>query len=219
MSLLAVVTLLAIMIGLAALPSTSVALVVTQSASRGFASGIATSIGIVLGDLLLITLAVFGLTAISAIAGTFFFIIKCLACAYLIVLGINLIKNKSTDTKFAVTNSSQFSSQLSVAEFFAQGLCGLLITLADIKAIFFYASLLPLFINFETLSFIDIIILWVITVLSVGGIKVGYVFMASSKQLKTYIQKILKRELKSDGLQQASGIFMIGAGSYLIIKS
>jgi len=49
---------------LAALPSASVALVITRSATLGVANGIAVSAGIVLGDLIFILLAIFGLSAV-----------------------------------------------------------------------------------------------------------------------------------------------------------
>ena len=57
MRLFDTLTLFVIMITLAAIPSTSVALVVVRSATMNLANGIAASIGIVLGDLFFVVLA------------------------------------------------------------------------------------------------------------------------------------------------------------------
>ena len=65
MSIVEAISLLAIMVSLAAIPSTSVALVVTRSVTLGVANGVATSLGIVLGDLVFILLAVLGLSAVA----------------------------------------------------------------------------------------------------------------------------------------------------------
>lgn len=51
MSIIEIITLFGMMIALAALPSASVALVVTRSATFGVASGVAVTAGIILGDL------------------------------------------------------------------------------------------------------------------------------------------------------------------------
>ena len=58
MDLLDSISLFLIMIALAAVPSTSVALVVTRSATLGISNGVAVSLGIVLGDLVFIFLAI-----------------------------------------------------------------------------------------------------------------------------------------------------------------
>jgi threonine/homoserine/homoserine lactone efflux protein len=48
------------MITLAAIPSTSVALVVTRSATMNPANGVAVTTGIMLGDLIIVVLAILG---------------------------------------------------------------------------------------------------------------------------------------------------------------
>lgn len=65
MSIIESLTLLGIMVALAAMPSASVALVVTRSATLGVANGLAVSAGIVLGDLVFITFAIFGLSVVA----------------------------------------------------------------------------------------------------------------------------------------------------------
>lgn len=69
MSLLA---LFLVMIALAVVPSTSVALVVTRSATRGFQSGAAAAAGIVVGDLIFLGLAMLGMAALAHSLGSIF---------------------------------------------------------------------------------------------------------------------------------------------------
>lgn len=84
MTWLGAVTLFLIMLTLAALPSASVALVVTRSATAGFANGVAVALGIVVGDLLFVALAILGLSLLAETMGAFFAILKYLGGAYLI---------------------------------------------------------------------------------------------------------------------------------------
>ena len=61
---------------LAALPSTSVALVITRSATIGVADGIAVASGIVIGDLVFVLLALLGLSVVAENLGSLFMGIK-----------------------------------------------------------------------------------------------------------------------------------------------
>ena len=57
------------MAALAAIPSTSVALVLTRSATLGLANGIAVATGIVIGDLIFVLLALLGLYFVAGTMG------------------------------------------------------------------------------------------------------------------------------------------------------
>jgi threonine/homoserine/homoserine lactone efflux protein len=76
MSILDSISLFLIMATLAVIPSTSVALVVTRSATLGISNGVAVALGIVLGDLVFIFLAILGLSAVAEATGAFFVVIK-----------------------------------------------------------------------------------------------------------------------------------------------
>ncbi len=68
--------------------------VVANSISKGFKSGVSTAIGIIAGDATFILLAVAGMSLIAESLGALFFIIKCMAAAYLIWFIITVFKNK-----------------------------------------------------------------------------------------------------------------------------
>ncbi len=206
MSIIETITLLGIMVALAAMPSASVALVVTRSATLGAANGIAVSIGIVLGDLVFIILAIAGLSAAAETMGSFFMVIKYLGALYLLWLGYTLLTSKSA-TKISIANSPQEKRNLG-----ASFLAGLILTLGDIKAIVFYASLFPAFIDITSLRIIDFLIIVSIMVVGVGGVKVIYAFSAIK------VASLAKRYKFDNTARKAAGGLMLGTGGYLIIK-
>ena len=194
---------------LAAIPSSSVLLVVTQSTAIGLRNGIATAAGVVAGDLVLMTIAILGMTALAQQMGAFFVVIKYLAAAYLIWFGIGLIRSGRRGSHAAqpVRRFQRLKSSLPVS--FSSGL---LLTLGDIKAIFFYASLLPAFVNLASLSALDIILVSGITIVAVGGIKVAYAYGAGNAM------RLAHRFTYERKLKMASGGVLVGAGAYMLLR-
>lgn len=206
MSIIESMTLFGIMVVLAAMPSTSVALVVTRSATSGVANGIAVAAGIVLGDLVFVMLAILGLSVVAEAMGSLFMIIKLLAGFYLLWLGYSLLTSKNTATIHLDKTGSKGSL---ITSFMA----GFLLTLGDIKAIVFYASLMPVFIDLSALNISEIMIVILVTIVSVGGVKIFYALFAD--KVATYA---INRNMGNKARKTAGG-FMLGAGSYLIIKA
>jgi len=206
MSIVESMTLFGIMVALAAMPSTSVALVVTRSATLGVGNGIAVAAGIVLGDLVFVMLAVLGLTVVAETMGSLFMMVKYLGAAYLIWLGFSLLKTKS---RTKLTTSKPPGHGNLIASFLA----GFALTLGDIKAVFFYVSLFPMFIELAALQVTDILVIVAVTVIAVGGVKVVY---AVSAARIASLSKGLKFE---NAARKTAGGFMIGAGTYIIAKA
>lgn len=192
------------MLLLAAVPSTSVALVVTRSATRGVANGAAVAGGIVLGDLLFVALALGGMSLLAEAMGAFFAIFRYLGGAYLIWIGIQLLRSRALP--IAETPVERPASLLaSIAS-------GFFLTLGDIKAILFYASLLPAFIDMHTLGLTTVCSIIVITIVTVGGVKLIYAVMARALVAK-WVSVRQQRWLRT-----TTGGLMLGCGSYLIAK-
>ena len=190
---------------LAALPSTSVALVVTRSATLGVADGIAVTSGIVVGDLVFVLLALLGLSVIAKTLGNLFLTIKYLGGAYLIWIGITLWLSPNK-TSMAV-------KQRPLRSLMGSFLAGLFLTMGDVKAIIFYISLFPLFIGSKSVDLTDIGIILTITIVAVGSVKITYAVLATTiarTHLNQAVTTILKRI--------AAGC-MIGAGSFLIVTA
>src|SRR6056297_144344 len=206
MSLIEILALFGIMASLAAIPSASVAPVVTRSATSGVGNGVAVSAGIVLGDLAFIGLAVFGLSVLAETLGSLFLVIKYLGAIYLLWLGLSLLRTKRGTT--APANAGNRRGSLA-----ASFLAGFALTLGDVKAILLYLSLFPLFVDLSALQAADVLTIVCITVASVGGVKMLYAL--SARKLAT-----MARELKFESAAgKTAGTIMLGAGSYIIAKA
>jgi len=193
------------MLILAAIPSASVALVVTRSATLGIKNGISVACGIVLGDLIFVALAILGMSVLAETMGSFFVILRYIGGGYLIWLGFNLIRSKK-EINLIRQNESKWS-------LFASFTAGLLLTLGDIKAILFYASLFPAFVDMSSLDRSDIAGIIAVTILAVGSVKLSYVYAA--QRIAQRIQNRKAQKLT----QSAAGYCMIGAGTYIITKA
>lgn len=192
------------MLALAALPSTSVAVVAIRSSSSGFRHGAAVAAGIVAGDLLFVFLAVLGMTALAELLGTFFVVLRYVAAAYLVWFGISLLRTANTRT-----NTFSFTGGMSLKTDF---MSGLLVTLGDIKAIFFYASLFPVFLDMHALSLAGVGAIVAVTIIAVGGIKLLYAWLAARMQRLPFSQRFARPA------RTVAGSAMIGAGAWLLLK-
>lgn len=205
MDLLDASILFAIMVSLALLPSTSVALVVSRTLTMGAGNGAAVAMGIVTGDLIFVSLAILGLTALAELMGSLFLIIKYAAGAYLIWFGIQLLRNT-----VRIAPAQAQGVRRDIAGSF---IAGLLITLGDIKAIFFYASLFPAFVHMNSLRATDIVLIIMITIIAVGGVKLAYVLGANK------VARVSRGLAIQRPVRWTAGGLMFGTGAYLICKS
>ncbi|MAZ69293.1 LysE family translocator [Porticoccus sp.] len=194
-----------VMSALAAIPSASVALVIVRSATVNVRNGIATAVGVVAGDLIFITMAMMGLVALSEIMGAFFAMIRYLAAGYLVWVGWQLIRH-AADTR--VMDAGQVKGGMATSF-----LSGLALTLGDIKAILFYASLFPAFVDIASLTMSDVVLIMLVTVIAVGGVKVAYALAANR------IACLSKDVVFRQEARVAAGGLLVGAGGYLIVKA
>lgn len=188
----------------ALVPSVSVLAVSARSATLGFSHGVLTSAGIVVGDIVFILIAIYGLSVLADLMGSHFTLIKYLGGAYLIWLGIALWRSKPKADR--VEGSSKTSMPSSF-------LTGLLITLADQKAILFYLGFLPAFIDLSTISLADTSIILVIATVAVGGPKLLYAFMAERAGL------FFRSSKTARVINIAAGSVMVGVGVFLVAKA
>lgn len=193
--------LIPVMMLLAALPSTSVALVVVRAAQWGVSHGLWVAAGIVVADLCFAALALWGMSGLAQQLGGAFFLVRWAAGLWLVWFGINLIRHggRTLPPDMAAVGSRTVSF-----------LAGLAVTLGDIKAIVFYASLFPLFVNLHAPDPQQLIAVLLITVCSVGSVKVGYAVLA---------QRLARRRFPHQRpLRWLAGGVMVGAGAWLVTR-
>ncbi|WP_017295549.1 LysE family translocator [Geminocystis herdmanii] len=188
---------------LALIPSVSVLAVSLRSVTYGFTHGVLTTMGIVSGDIIFILLAIYGLTFLSEITGNFFTFLKLLGGGYLIWLGIGLWKAKSQEINLEINQKSSF-----IASF----LMGLFISLGDLKAIFFYLSFLPAFVDLSTISIMDTLIIIAMATIGVGGTKLIYALMGDKTSY------LLKKSQMMKTINRVAGTLIISIGLFLIFR-
>lgn len=192
------------MLVLASIPSVSVLVVSARSVASGFIHGVFTTIGIVVGDIIFILVAIVGLSVLAETMGGLFVIVKYLGGACLIGLGIALWRSKSKAEEVeGKTESSLLSSFLT----------GLFITLGDQKAILFYLGFFPAFFYLSTFSVSDTIIIILIATVAIVGAKLVYVFLADRASL------ILKSTKAIKGMNITAGSVMIAVGAFVIARA
>lgn len=195
-----VLALFGAMVVLASIPSVSVLAVSTRAATSGLIHGALTALGVVLGDIIFILIAILGLSLLIETIGPFFVLIKYLGAAYLILIGVQLFRSKPVRLEFGeAIPSSRLSSFLT----------GLLITLADQKAIFFYLGFFPAFLDLSKVSYVDAGIIIATAILSVGGVKLGYAILADRARLLVSVK--VRRSLN-----WLAGTVMIAVGIFLV---
>ncbi|MBE9138917.1 LysE family transporter [Nodosilinea sp. LEGE 07088] len=203
LSLSTLLALFTALVVLAAVPGVSSLAVATQSATYGLSYGLFVTLGIVIGDGVLIAIALGGLALIATAPGNLTVLLQVAAGVYLIILGIGLYRwrSRSINRQHRVS-SSRLSSFL----------LGLSITLGDQKATLFYLGFFPTFLDVAALSWLDAAILWVTTVVAVGGVKVGYALLGDRAG------NSLSPQLRQ-GMTAIASAVVIMAGCVLILKA
>jgi threonine/homoserine/homoserine lactone efflux protein len=189
---------------LAIVPSVSVMAVTARAAAFGFSHGLFTALGIVVADILFILVAVYGLALIAEMMGDQFRLIQYIGAIYLIWLGISLWR---ADAK------ARTSDSLSQSSWSSSFLTGFLITLGDQKAILFYLGFFPAFIDLSVMTPVDTLIIVLIAILSVGGAKLVYAFLADRASL------MFKDSRALHGINMLAACIMIAVGIALLLKT
>ena len=204
MTLLSTLSFALAMLVLAASPGPGVFATVARSLSCGFRPALAVVAGIILGDVIFLLFAIFGLALLAQALGDFFIIIKLFGGGYLIWQGIKIFSSNTSlttaKTKVASSKSGSFLS-------------GLFITLGNPKVILFYCGFLPTFVSLSTLTLIDFfIIITVITTVLVAVLGT-YAWLASSAR------QLLKTPHQMKWLNRTAGGVMITAGVVIASRS
>ena len=164
MSFEALVLLAGALFILAATPGPGVMLVVARTMTSGLKHAFITVLGIVTADIIFLLLVVYGLQAIAESLGIVFTIIKYVGGAYLIWLGISIWRSKPQQKLTKLQQQEKKSSYSS------SWVAGIIIALSNPKAILFYMSFLPAFVDIPSLTTVDIFIVSVIVCLVIGGV-------------------------------------------------
>jgi threonine/homoserine/homoserine lactone efflux protein len=130
----------AIVLGFVFIPGPATLLTVTRATTSGTRAGLATGLGIAVGDMIHTAMAVFGISAIILASAFLFSVIKYLGAAYLIYLGIRAIIERrpvaSGAAALPITASAAFRQAI-------------LAELLNPKTALFFLAFLPQFVRPE----------------------------------------------------------------------
>lgn len=132
-------------LGLAALiPGPGMTALMTRTISGGVASGFMMLVGLIVGDLIYLSLAIFGVALVAKYFGSLFIVINWASAIYLAVLAWQFwhYQSKPLDITQKTSRRALFSA----------GLSGLTITLGNPKTIAFYLAIVPFIITPDNVS-------------------------------------------------------------------
>jgi len=214
MTITAALTLFASMVLLALLPGPGILVVVSRALSGGFRNGLATSVGIVAGDFVFIILSVFGLASLAQSMGDLFVWVRYAGAAYLIYLGLSVLRSTQplVSSNVAETNQSPVSRS-KLGRYSLDFMAGLLTTLSNPKAILFYLSFFPAFLDLSSVNISDLILILVITAFAVGGTMVAYAYLSIKAR------HVIADNNEGKWLSRVSCALLVGSGLFLMIRS
>jgi threonine/homoserine/homoserine lactone efflux protein len=193
------------MLVLAASPGPGVFATIARALASGFRPSLAVICGIVLGDVIFLLFAAFGLAMVARSLGNLFFIVKICGGAYLIWLGIKIWLEKP---RLAHANQN-----LNTQSRWGNVATGLVITLSNPKVILFYCGFLPTFLDLSALTFIDLVMVVTIITIVLGCVLGTYAFLASRARRMFTNQQAVRR------LHRAAGGVMVAAGVAIAVRS
>jgi threonine/homoserine/homoserine lactone efflux protein len=193
------------MLVLAASPGPGVFATTARAMASGFRPALAVIWGIVLGDIIFLLFAVFGLSMMARALGNLFFLVKICGGAYLVWLGVKIWLQKPEPV--------QTHQNSAIRSKWGNLVSGLIITLSNPKVILFYCGFLPTFFDLSTLTIIDLAFVVVIITAVLSGVLTTYAYLASRARRMFTNQRAVKR------LNRAAGGVMVAAGVAIAVRS
>lgn len=169
-----------------------------RALSGGFAAAWPLAIGVALGDLIWPLAAILGLTWIESVYGDFLALLRWVAAAVFLVMGILLIR------KPAATLSAD--SRLTRPGMWAGFSVGVAAVIGNPKAILFYMGALPGFFSLDRLALADVIAILAISALvpMLGNLGLA-LFLDRARRLLSSPESLRRLNL-------GSGVLLIGVG-------
>jgi leucine efflux protein len=186
-----------------AIPGPGNLALVTSTGKGGIAGGLAATVGVILGDQLLMWSAVAGVAALLAAYPDAFHAVQWAGAAYLAWLGYKMLSAKPGDTPVLDIKMGHYLRQ------------ALLITLLNPKAILFYMAFFPLFVDrasqqgLLTYGFMAATIAMLTWVYGLGATLLTH-FLAERMRANPLLGRILEK---------LAGVFLLGFGIRLALQS
>jgi threonine/homoserine/homoserine lactone efflux protein len=186
------------MAGLWAVPGPVWVALTARALSGGFAGAWPLAVGVALGDLVWPLAAILGLSWIESSYGDFLSVLRWVAAAIFLIMGILLIRKPATPPGT--------DSRMTKPGLWAGFSVGLAAVIGNPKAILFYMGALPGFFTLGTLTGLDIAAIILISALIPMAGNLGLaLFLDRARRLLSSPENLRK-------LNIASGVLLIGVG-------
>ena len=188
----------------AAIPGPGMTALVARAAGSGHRAALAMLGGLIVGDLVYLSFAVFGLAVVAESFAGLFVAIRWFSIAYLCWLAWNFWHAEHRDLSMAVPVGRDLASSW---------LSGLMLTLGNPKVIAFYLALLPLVIDLESVG----LVVWAtvlapLTVLILA--LVGGVFVTAALG----VRRLLSSARAQRRLHRGAALAMAGAAGTMVAR-
>ena len=184
-----------------ALPGPGTFALLTSTAKGGFRAGAAATAGIIVGDQVLLWLAVAGVAALMAAYPALFQAVRWAGAAYLAWIGLKLLTAKDGESASPV--------RIEPHHYFRQSL---LITLLNPKAIVFYMAFFPLFIDPAQHRGLPTFATMAATIAAITAVYC----LALCAFAQAVAQQVRAHRSLARWLERLAGVFLIGFGWRLL---
>lgn len=150
---------------LAVTPGPGVIYIVTRSLAQGRGSGVASVMGVALGNFINAVAAAIGLGALLAVSSTAFLVVKYAGAAYLVYLGVRAFRTRDQNVASAMPQVVSFRRILRD---------GFLVALLNPKTTVFFAAFLPQFMNASSSSVLQSVALGTVFVVIAATTDTAY---------------------------------------------
>jgi len=188
----------------AATPGPGIAAIVARVLGRGTQGALAFSAGVAVGDVVWLTLAVVGLSALAQMFHEVFLAIKYAGAAYLLYLAYRLWTAPVEPAAAGAGARGEHPLKL----FFA----GLAVTMGNPKVMVFYLALLPSLLDIAGMTVVGYAELVLVTLSVLGLVFAGYIGLATRARRLFTSPKALRR------INRGTGAVMAGAAAAIAAR-
>jgi threonine/homoserine/homoserine lactone efflux protein len=185
-------------------PGPGVAAIVARALGGGFWSAVPMIVGILIGDLIYLVFALFGLAAIATYFGPIFVVVRFAGAAYLLYIAWQFWTAKPGSEQLGPKKREPW-----LRSFFA----GFALTMGNPKTIVFYLALLPTVVPLDrpitALGFVELTTIVVVVLLAIGC---GYAWLAAWARDLFVSPTAIRR------LNRTAGVIMASAAAFVAAR-
>ena len=183
-------------------PGPSVIAVVSRVLGRGPVGAPMLCLGLVIGDLVWLSAAAFGVAALAKLYAPVFLVIRYVGAGFLLWLAWKLWRSRGETAQTAEPMAGEGARLV---------LTGLTMALGNPKVMLFYLALLPALIDLEAVRAIDFLVLSIITVCVVSSVLAFYVVLAHRAR------RLFRSPRALRAVNRVSGTVMAGCAIVMVV--